>query len=142
MDKHVTGEGKTSVVDKRQEKTGHRPFSCRVNESQMKLQCMERYRHGGIFSDTEDVLNEDEEETQLNKAEIYVPSSGEDDVLIVQTLRGEVCPPHKSIPKDDRAVAQKVAKNFEAGLFRGQVASIEEKKRTEPTSYNLRRRRQ
>jgi hypothetical protein len=45
----------------------------------------------------------------------------------VQTLRAEVCPPHKSIPKDDRALGQKVAKNFEAGLFQGQVASIEKK---------------
>jgi hypothetical protein len=67
------------------------------------------------FPEREEGRNDDEEETQLNIAEIYVPSSDEDDVLIY-------------VPKDDRALGQKVAKNFDAGLFQGKVTSIEKKR--------------
>jgi hypothetical protein len=81
-----------------------------------------------VNEDTEDAVNEDDEETQLNIAEIFVPSSDEEDVPIVQTLRAAVCPPHKHIPKDERAVGQPVAKQFEAGLFVGKVERIEKKR--------------
>jgi hypothetical protein len=57
--------------------------------------------------------------TQLKIAETFVPSSDEDDIPIVQTMRAEVCPPHKHIPKSERAVGQPVAKQFESGLFVG-----------------------
>ncbi len=78
--------------------------------------------------DTEKAVNEDDEETQLNIAEIYVPSSDEDNVPIVQTIRAQVCPPHKRIPKDKYAVGQLVAKRFDAGLFQGKVASIDKRR--------------
>jgi hypothetical protein len=101
---------------------------------------MERFRLSPhrIFEDTEDIVNEDDEETQLNIAETYVPSSDEDDVPIVETLRAEVCPPHKHIPKDERAVGQPVAKQFEAGLFVGKVERVRRKKnRTVSVQYYL-----
>jgi hypothetical protein len=50
-------------------------------------------------------------------------------VPIVQTIRAQVCPPHKRIPKDKNAVGQIVCKRFEAGLFQGKVASIDKRRR-------------
>ncbi len=53
----------------------------------------------------------------------------------MRTLRAEVCPPHKHIPKDERAVGQPVAKQFEAGMFVGKVERIENKR--ERCLYNI-----
>ncbi len=78
IDKHVTGEGKASDVDKRQEKTREedtRPPPVQLlrgresNEVAMhgEVQTWSPHR---ISPDKEEVVNEDEEETQLNIAEI------------------------------------------------------------------------
>jgi hypothetical protein len=128
MDKHVTREAKTSDVDKRQENTMVEDTTPPPIQLLSERELISEQQLNRIFPEREDGGNDDEEETQVNIAEIYVPSSDEDDVPIVQTLRAEVCPPHKSIPKDDRAVGQKVAKNFDAGLFQGKVTSIEKKR--------------
>jgi len=125
MDKNVTGEAKTNDVDKRAmlEETTPPPI---VLLSEREL--ISEQHSNRIFPDIEEGGKDDEEETQLQIAEIYVPSTDEDDVPIVQTLRAEVCPPHKIIPKDDRALGQKVAKNFDAGLFEGTVTNIEKRR--------------
>ena len=132
MEQHVTGEGKTRDV----------ATKVAQDESQTKMLCeRELLCERESNKVAQDVVNEDEEDTQLNIAEIYAPSSGEeetqlniaeiylpsseeDDVPIVQTLRAVVTPLPNRIPKDEQAVGQIVAKNFEAGLFQGQVASI------------------
>jgi hypothetical protein len=115
-DKHVTGQRKTSTEDTRPppiQRLSDRKADEVASHGEVQAWSPDR-----IFEDTEEALQEDEEETQLQIGEIYVPSEDEDNVPIVQTLRADVCPPHKLIPKGERAVGQTVAKQFQTGLFR------------------------
>ncbi len=106
-------------------KDKHGRHKTTTNPAASEREADEVVRHGEvqtsspdrIFEDAEEALQEDDEETQLKIGEIYVPSEDEDNVSIVQTLRADVFPPHKLIPKGERAVGQTVAKQFQTDGF-------------------------